>query len=148
MKKALAQSEFGEEPQKPHENYTFLKNSIFGWFWGFFSELVSPIELILVSLVQCPLRTNFDRSLDRSFTTLMNGGQQGKFLGQTGPFFGLREFLIWPKTGGKTLKSVKHTKIWYLAVTKTFLGHFWPLLNFYPSKEHFQDNTGPNLDLV
>ena len=75
-------------------------------------------------------------------------GSIGQFYGPNWALFGLGEFLIWLKRGGKTLKSVKHIKIWYLIVTKTFLGHFWPLLNFYPSKEHFQVNTGPNLDLV
>ena len=53
MKKDLAQSDspVWRKIQKNIQNVIFLENCIFGWFWGFFSKLVSPIELILSSLV-------------------------------------------------------------------------------------------------
>ena len=53
MKKELAQSDIpvSRKIQKTTRNVTFLKNSVFGWFFGFFSLLVCPIELILSSLV-------------------------------------------------------------------------------------------------
>ena len=51
----------GENSQKPPENVTFMKNSsIFGCFLNFSSKLVSPVELILFPLAQCPFRTSFD----------------------------------------------------------------------------------------
>ena len=34
-----------EKSKKPHENTVFLKSDISGGFFGFFSLLVSPIEL-------------------------------------------------------------------------------------------------------
>ena len=40
----------------------FWKNCIFGWFLGFFSKLVSSIELILSPFSQCLSRACFDRS--------------------------------------------------------------------------------------
>ena len=53
MEKELAQSDIPvkRKSKKPSENATFLKFGIFGWFFGFFSSLVCPIELILFSLV-------------------------------------------------------------------------------------------------
>ena len=47
MEKTRAQSDLPvcRKIQKNTRNETFLKNCIFGWFWGFFSKLVSPIEL-------------------------------------------------------------------------------------------------------
>ena len=42
----------------------------FEQFFGFFSKLVSPIELILFSLAWCPSRTSFDRSHGTSATIL------------------------------------------------------------------------------
>ena len=43
--------QLGEKSKKTLENVTFMKDSIFGWFFGFFSYLVSPIELILFPMV-------------------------------------------------------------------------------------------------
>ena len=54
MEKELAQSdipEWREKSKKPSENAIFLKFGISGWFFGFFSSLVCPIELILFALV-------------------------------------------------------------------------------------------------
>ena len=72
MKKELAQSDLPvwRKIQKTTRNVTFLKNGILGWFLGFFSKLVSPIELIFSPLSQCLSRDCFDRSLNRSATTL------------------------------------------------------------------------------
>ena len=72
MKKELAQSDLPvwRKIQKTTRNATFLKKCVFGWFLGFFSKLVSPIELILSPWSQCLSRACFDRSLDRSATTL------------------------------------------------------------------------------
>ena len=72
MKKELAQSDspVWRKIQKTTQNVTFLENCIFGWFLGFFSKLVSPIELILFPLSQCLSCACFDRSLNRSATTL------------------------------------------------------------------------------
>ena len=52
MKKELAQldSPVWGKIQKTTQNVTFLENCIFGWFLGFFSKLVSPIELIFSPL--------------------------------------------------------------------------------------------------
>ena len=53
MKKTRAQSGLPvkRKIQKTTQNVTFQKNSKFGWFWGFFSPLVGPIELKKNSLV-------------------------------------------------------------------------------------------------
>ena len=53
MEKELAQSDIPlkRKIQKTVQKYHFLKYGIFGWFFGFFSSLVCPIELILFSLV-------------------------------------------------------------------------------------------------
>ena len=40
-----------EKSKKPSESTTFMKYGIFGWFFGFFSSLVCPIELILFPLL-------------------------------------------------------------------------------------------------
>ena len=50
--KELAQSDIPVKRkfQNTSKNAKFQKNGIFGWFFGFFSSLVCPIELILFSL--------------------------------------------------------------------------------------------------
>ena len=51
-KKELAQSDIPvkRKIKKTSKIAKFQKNGIFGWFFGFFSSLVCPIELILFSL--------------------------------------------------------------------------------------------------
>ena len=70
MKKELAQSDIPvmRKIPKTTRKYSFSEKSHFGWFLGFFSKLVSPIELQFFSLAQCPSRTSFDRSHHRSAT--------------------------------------------------------------------------------
>ena len=53
MEKEVAQSDIPvkRKSKKPSKNTIFQKSGIFGWFWGFFSQVVCPIELILFSLV-------------------------------------------------------------------------------------------------
>ena len=72
MIKTRAQSDLPvwKKIQKTTRKYSFSEKSHFGWFLGFFSKLVSPIELQFLSLAQCPSRTSFDRSHHRSATIL------------------------------------------------------------------------------
>ena len=73
MEKTRAQSDLPvwRKIQKTLQNlpiYIYIRT--FGGFLGFFSELVSSIELQFFPLVQCLSRACFDRSLDRSKTSL------------------------------------------------------------------------------
>ena len=72
MEKELAQSDLPVQRKIPKttRKHIFSEKWHFGWFFGFFSKLVSPIDQILSPLSQCLSRACFDRSLNRSATTL------------------------------------------------------------------------------
>ena len=98
MEKTRAQSDLPvrRKIQKTLQNLpTYIYMGIFGGFLGFFSKLVSPIELQFFPLAQCLSRACFDRSLDRSTTTLIFD-----------PIIVDFQILRWPAGGSKFTESM------------------------------------------
>ena len=74
-------------------SFFFFRKVTFWVVFGIFSKLVSPIELILSPLSQCLSCACFDRSLDRSATTLIFDPIMGIFKFSDPPYMGKNDFV-------------------------------------------------------